>query len=229
MCRWVISPETPHETCGAERGAHPDIGCYQRVCKGTRKGCQDADIKGLKAGSRGRRGLLVGGSGSIKVQEGMWRHWMRVDRKQIPWWLRQWRVCLQWGRPRFNHWVRKSPWRRKWQPTPVFLPGESQGQRTWRVMVHRVAKSWTGLKTSSMHACRGDVKNELRLGLWHQRWKASMRGRDAGWSYQREQLKLRENGVDPKVKSLDGLITRILSEVKWSHSVVSDSLWPHGL
>ena len=26
--------------------------------------------------------------------------------------------------------VRKSPWRRKWQPTPVFLPGESHGQRS---------------------------------------------------------------------------------------------------
>ena len=24
---------------------------------------------------------------------------------------------------------RKSPWRRKWQPTPVFLPGESHGRR----------------------------------------------------------------------------------------------------
>ena len=24
----------------------------------------------------------------------------------------------------------KSPWRRKWQPTPVFLPGESHGQRS---------------------------------------------------------------------------------------------------
>ena len=27
-------------------------------------------------------------------------------------------------------WVRKTPWRRKWQPTPVFLPGESRGQRS---------------------------------------------------------------------------------------------------
>ena len=27
-------------------------------------------------------------------------------------------------------WVRKSPWRRKWQPTPVFLPGKSCGQRS---------------------------------------------------------------------------------------------------
>ena len=30
----------------------------------------------------------------------------------------------------FNPWVRKIPWRRKWQPTPVFLPRKSQGQRS---------------------------------------------------------------------------------------------------
>ena len=30
----------------------------------------------------------------------------------------------------FNLWVRKIPWRRKWQPTPVFLSGESHGQRS---------------------------------------------------------------------------------------------------
>ena len=29
----------------------------------------------------------------------------------------------------FNCWVGKISWRRKWQPTPVFLPGESHGQR----------------------------------------------------------------------------------------------------
>ena len=29
----------------------------------------------------------------------------------------------------FNPWVRKIPWRRKRQPTSVFLPGESHGQR----------------------------------------------------------------------------------------------------
>ena len=27
----------------------------------------------------------------------------------------------------FDSWVRKIPWRRKWKPTPVFLPGESHG------------------------------------------------------------------------------------------------------
>ena len=32
-------------------------------------------------------------------------------------------------RCRFSPWAGKIPWRRAWQPTPVFLPGESQGQR----------------------------------------------------------------------------------------------------
>ena len=36
----------------------------------------------------------------------------------------------EYGRPRFNPWVRKIPWRRKWQPTPAFLPGKSPGQRS---------------------------------------------------------------------------------------------------
>ena len=39
-------------------------------------------------------------------------------------------ICLQWGRPRFDPWVGKIPWRRKWQPTPVLLPGKSHGQRS---------------------------------------------------------------------------------------------------
>ena len=30
----------------------------------------------------------------------------------------------------FDPWVRKIPWRRKWQPTTVFLPGEFHGQRS---------------------------------------------------------------------------------------------------
>ncbi|CAI9169407.1 unnamed protein product [Rangifer tarandus platyrhynchus] len=33
-------------------------------------------------------------------------------------------------RPGFDPWVGKFPWRRKWQPAPVFLPGKSHGQRS---------------------------------------------------------------------------------------------------
>ena len=39
----------------------------------------------------------------------------------------QCRRCQKLG---FNPWVGKIPWRRKWQPTPVFLPGESYGWRS---------------------------------------------------------------------------------------------------
>ena len=46
------------------------------------------------------------------------------------WWLSQWRICLQCRRPGFDPWVKKIPWRREWQPTPVFLPGKSHGQRS---------------------------------------------------------------------------------------------------
>ena len=53
------------------------------------------------------------------------------------WWLRGSSVCLQCGRPGFDPWVRKIPWRRKWQPTPVFLPGESRDSPPpgWRSLV----------------------------------------------------------------------------------------------
>ena len=37
-------------------------------------------------------------------------------------------------------------WRRKWQPTPVFLPGESQGQRSHWAAIYGVAQSRTRLK-----------------------------------------------------------------------------------
>ena len=40
------------------------------------------------------------------------------------------RICLQCRRPKFNSWVGKIPWRRKWQPTLGFLPGDFLGQRS---------------------------------------------------------------------------------------------------
>ena len=41
----------------------------------------------------------------------------------LPWWLRRLKIRLQCGRPAFDPWVGKIPWRRAWQPTPVFQPG----------------------------------------------------------------------------------------------------------
>ena len=48
-------------------------------------------------------------------------------------------------------WVGKIPCSGKWQPTPVFLLGESHGQKTWLATVHGVAKNQTRLKQLSTH------------------------------------------------------------------------------
>ena len=39
-------------------------------------------------------------------------------------------------RRRFDPWVRKIPWRRRWQPTLVFLPGKSHGWRSLGAIVY---------------------------------------------------------------------------------------------
>jgi len=48
----------------------------------------------------------------------------------LPRWLSGKESACQSRRPRFNPCVRKIPWRMKWQPTLVFLPGKSHGQQS---------------------------------------------------------------------------------------------------
>ena len=60
----------------------------------------------------------------------------------------QYRRCR---RHRFDPWVRKIPWIRKWQPTPVFFPGKFHGQRSladYSPCGHRVHHDWV-----TEHAC----------------------------------------------------------------------------
>ena len=58
-------------------------------------------------------------------------------------WLRGKESPCQWRRHRFSPWVGKIPWRRKWQPTQVFLPGNPMDRGAWWATVHGVAKSQT--------------------------------------------------------------------------------------
>ena len=59
--------------------------------------------------------------------------WGHTSLPRLPWWLSgkastcQCRRCKGCG---FDPWVRKIPWSKKWQPTPVFLPGKFHGQRS---------------------------------------------------------------------------------------------------
>ena len=60
-------------------------------------------------------------------------------------------ISLQCRRPRFNPWVRKIRWRRKWQPTPVFLPREFHRQRSLGGCSPRSHKSRTRLSDLNHH------------------------------------------------------------------------------
>ena len=68
----------------------------------------------------------------------------------------QGRRYKRWG---FDPWVGKIPWRRAWQPTPVFLPGESHGQRSLAGYSPRGHK---GLDTTeeTLHTCPVCISNQ---------------------------------------------------------------------
>ena len=55
---------------------------------------------------------------------------MSQPTKGLPRWLGGKESACQCRRGELHPWVVKIPWRRKWQPTPVFLPGKSHGQRS---------------------------------------------------------------------------------------------------
>ena len=78
---------------------------------------------------------------------------------------------LQCRRPRFEPWVRKIPWRRKWQSTPVFLPGESHGQKSL------VSPSPLGCKEL-------DITEQLTFLTWKWSWLAHPGSGDLPWSSQ---------------------------------------------
>ena len=48
----------------------------------------------------------------------------------LPLWLSGKELACQYRRHNFDPWIRKIPMIRKWQPTPVFLPGEFHGPRS---------------------------------------------------------------------------------------------------
>ena len=62
-------------------------------------------------------------------------------------WLSWKRIRLQWGRPGFETWVGKIPWRRERLPTPVFWPENSMD-----CMVHGVEKFGHDWETFTSHA-----------------------------------------------------------------------------
>ena len=69
----------------------------------------------------------------------------------VPWWFSGKESAFQCRRRGFNPWVKKIPWKKKWQPPPVFLLEKSHGQRSlvvyspwsWKRVRHNWAtKQW---------------------------------------------------------------------------------------
>ena len=61
-------------------------------------------------------------------------------------------------------------WRRRWQPTPVLLPGKSHDGRAWWAAVHGVSKSWTRLSdftfTFHFHAWEKELATHFSVLAW---------------------------------------------------------------
>ena len=66
-------------------------------------------------------------------------------------------------RPGFHPWVGKFPWRRAWQPTPVFLPGESHEQRSregYSLRGHKESDRTEQLSTEQHLPTRNQIEYE---------------------------------------------------------------------
>ena len=73
---------------------------------------------------------------------------------KISWLSSGWDFAFQCRGPRSDPWGRKIPWRMKWQPTIVFLPEKSHGQRSLAGYSPWGHKGWTRLNDSATTTCQ---------------------------------------------------------------------------
>ena len=86
------------------------------------------------------------------------------------WWLRGKEAPCRCKRCEFNPWVGKSTWRKKWQPTPVFLPRKSHGQRNLAdCRPGGSQKSWIRLSDSTTTMTATTMSSVCSHRFW--RWK----------------------------------------------------------
>ena len=95
------------------------------------------------------------------------RTWIfEIFTRGLPRWYSGKESACQCGRPRFDPWIGKIPWRREWKLTPVFLPGESHGQGTLEGYSPRGHKESDAIATNtSLHALLWDAA--MIENYWH--------------------------------------------------------------
>ena len=98
----------------------------------------------------------------------------------------------------------EDPWRRKWLPIPILLPGESHAQRSLVATVHGVSKSWT-LRTDAFE-------------LWY--WRRLLR---VPWTARRSSQSILKE-ISPEY-SLEWLMLKPLTPVLWPPDPKNWLIW----
>ena len=107
--------------------------------------------------------------------------------------------CRRYG---FKPWIRKIPWKREWQSTPVFLPGKFHGQRI--------------LVAYSPWGCKESDKTEQLTLLSH------FQTLTRGWSYPPLRFLELYSGLNYTVQHFHSIIFQDLKELNWN-SIISTS------
>ena len=100
-------------------------------------------------------------------------------------------------------------WKRKWRPSPVFLPEASHGRRAWRATVHEVAKSLTQLSDWAGYGPRGGKESDTT------EWLSSKSSRFESWANQLTILSLSFLNLQMWLNNGD---LRKLVTIKWNHA-----------
>ena len=85
----------------------------------------------------------------------------------------QYRILLQCRRRGFDSWVRKIPWKRKWQPTPAFLPRKSHGQRSLAGFSPQGHKRVGSAAWEAPAVCISSVQSLSHVLLFETPWTAA--------------------------------------------------------
>ena len=107
----------------------------------------------------------------------------------LPRWPRGKEPSCQWRRPKrrgFSPWVGKIPWRRTWQLTPVFLPGEPHGLRSpaGYMGLQRVRHDWSDLAHThgrNQHDTKVIFLQLKKIKITQFMWKKKIKTRTTKW------------------------------------------------
>ena len=86
-----------------------------------------------------------------------------IFERQLPWWLRWCRICLQCRRSRLDLCVRKTPWRRECNPLLYSCLENSMDREVWRATVHGLQKDGDDWATNFLSF-------ERQLSYMHHVW-----------------------------------------------------------